>query len=105
LDNNDKPQTVEITILKDPDKPATKDNIKKREFPAIETFTGSGATTMIILKRLQTEIFQHLGLSNNKTKVTEYLDYLLKVTTGRLRDQLVSSIFKQTTIGRVVGRP
>jgi hypothetical protein len=85
---------VEITILKDPDKPATKDNTEKKEFPAIETFTGSGATTVIVLKRLQTEVFEHLGISNDNTKVADRLDYLLQVTTGRARDQLVN-IFKQ----------
>jgi hypothetical protein len=52
LDNDDNPPTVEITILKDPNKPATKDNTEKKEFPAIETFTSSGATTVIVLKRL-----------------------------------------------------
>jgi hypothetical protein len=73
---------VEITILKDPDKPATKDNTEKKEFPAIETFTSSGATTVIVLKRLQTEVFEHLGISNDNTKVADRLDYLLQVTTG-----------------------
>jgi hypothetical protein len=42
---------VEIMILKDLDKPATKDNTEKKEFPAIGTFTGSGATMVIVLKR------------------------------------------------------
>lgn len=38
-----------FTILKDPNESARKDNIKKKEFLAIETFTGStsGATTVI----------------------------------------------------------
>jgi hypothetical protein len=73
---------VEITILKDPDKAATKDNTQKKEFPAIETFTGgSGATTVIVLKRLQTEVFEHLGISNDDTKVAGRLDYLLQVTS------------------------
>jgi hypothetical protein len=36
LDDNDKPPTVEITILKDSDKTATKDNTEKKEFPVIE---------------------------------------------------------------------
>jgi hypothetical protein len=94
FDDNDKPPTVEITILKDPDKPTTKDNTKKKEFSAIETFTGSGAITVIILKRLQTEVYEHLGISNDNTKVADRLDYLLQVTTGRARDQLVN-IFKQ----------
>jgi hypothetical protein len=31
LDDDDKPATVEITILKDPDKAATKDNTEKKE--------------------------------------------------------------------------
>jgi hypothetical protein len=94
LDNDDNPPTVEITILKDPDKPATKDNTEKKEFPAIETFTGSGATTVIVQKRLKTEVFEHFGISNDNTKVADCLDYLLQVTTSRARDQLVN-IFKQ----------
>jgi hypothetical protein len=94
LDDDDKPPTVEITILKDPDKAATKDNTEKKEFPAIETFTGSGATTVIVLKRLQTEVYEHLGITNDSTKVADRLDYLLQVTTGHERDQLVN-IFKQ----------
>jgi hypothetical protein len=94
LDNDDNPPTVEITILKDPDKPSTKDNTEKKEFPAIETFTGSGATTVIVLKRLQTEVLEHLGISNDNMKVADRLDYLLQVTTGCARDQFVN-IFKQ----------
>jgi len=50
VDDNDKPLTVEITIKKNPSKKATKGNTEKKEFPAIETFTGSGASTMIVLK-------------------------------------------------------
>jgi hypothetical protein len=94
VDDDDKPPTVEITIKKNPSKRASKDNTEKKEFPAIETFTGSGATTVIVLKRLQTEVFEHLGIANDYRKVDERLDYLLQVTTGRARDQLVS-IFKQ----------
>eukprot|EP00557_Chaetoceros_sp_GSL56_P012168 CAMPEP_0176484630 /NCGR_PEP_ID=MMETSP0200_2-20121128/4560_1 /TAXON_ID=947934 /ORGANISM="Chaetoceros sp., Strain GSL56" /LENGTH=472 /DNA_ID=CAMNT_0017881123 /DNA_START=218 /DNA_END=1637 /DNA_ORIENTATION=- len=94
VDDEDKPPTVEITILKDPSKKATKDNTEKKEFPAIETFTGSGATTVLVLKRMQTEVFEHLGIANDFAKVEERLDYLLQITTGRARDQLVS-IFKQ----------
>ena len=82
-DNNHNPPTVEITILKDPDKPATKDNTEKKEFPAIKTFTGSGATMVIVLKRLQMEVFEHLGIANKQTKVADRLDYLLQVCTGR----------------------
>jgi hypothetical protein len=40
------------------------------------------------------EIFEHLGISNAPKKVDDRLDYLLQVTTGRARDQLVE-IFKQ----------
>jgi hypothetical protein len=47
-----------------------------------------------VLKRIQTEIFEHLGISNAPSKVDDRLDYLLQVTTGRARDQLVE-IFKQ----------
>jgi hypothetical protein len=47
LDNDDNPPTVEITILKDPDKAATKDNTEKKDFPAIEIFTGSSATMVM----------------------------------------------------------
>ena len=43
--DGEKPQTVEITILKDPKKKPTKDNTEKKDFPAVETFTGSSATT------------------------------------------------------------
>jgi hypothetical protein len=50
---------------------------------------------VIVLKRLQTEVFQHLCISNDETKVREHLDYLLQVTTGHVRrDQLVN-IFMQ----------
>jgi hypothetical protein len=47
-----------------------------------------------VLKKLQTEIFEHLGISSAAKKVEDCLDYLLQVTTGRARDQLVE-IFKQ----------
>jgi hypothetical protein len=49
---------------------------------------------VIVLKRLQTEVYEHLGIANDSTKVADRLDYLLQVTTGRARDQLVN-IFKQ----------
>jgi hypothetical protein len=61
---------------------------------AIETFTGNGAFVVTVLKKLQTEIFEHLGISNVPKKVDDCLDYLLQVTTGHARDQLVG-IFKQ----------
>mmetsp|Transcript_17197 Transcript_17197/g.32552 ORF Transcript_17197/g.32552 Transcript_17197/m.32552 type:complete len:470 (+) Transcript_17197:1371-2780(+) len=93
-DDEKEPPTVEITILKDPSKSATKDNTEKKKFPAIESFTGSGATTVIVLKRLNMEVFEHLGISNDSTKVEQRMDYLLQVTTGRARDQLVE-IFKR----------
>lgn len=61
-----------FTILKDPDESARKDNIKKKEFLAIETFTGStsGATstTVIVIKKLQMEGFEHLGIAYDDTK-------------------------------------
>jgi hypothetical protein len=42
---------------------------------AIETFTCNGAFVMIILKKLQTEIFEHLGITNDpKKKVEKRLD-------------------------------
>jgi hypothetical protein len=47
---------------------------------------------VIILKKLQTEIFEQLGIAN--VKVDEQLDYLLQVTTSHARDHLVN-IFKQ----------
>ena len=93
-DDEKEPPTVEITILKDPSKSATKDNTEKKSFPAIETFTGSGATTVIVLKRLNTEVFEHLGIVSDHTKIEQRMDYLLQVTTGRARDQLVD-IFKR----------
>ena len=75
LEDGEKPaQTVEFTILKDPKKKPTKDNIEKKEFPAVETFTGSGATTVIILKCLQMEVFKHLGIANESIKKEEHLD-------------------------------
>ena len=63
LEDDEKPETVEIMILKDPKKKPTKDNPKKKEFPAVETFTGSCATTVIVLKHM---------VSTNET----FLDYL-----------------------------
>ena len=69
VDDEEKPPMVEITIKKNPDKKATKDNTEKKEFPAIESFTGSGATTIAVLKRLQTEVFEHLGIGNDYLKV------------------------------------
>ena len=71
VDDNDKPLMVEITIKKNPSKKAMKDNTEEKEFPAIETFTGSEASTMIVLKRLQTEVFEHLGIANDYRKVDE----------------------------------
>jgi hypothetical protein len=53
------PLTVEIVILKDLRKMEMKDNTKKKELLATETFPSSGATTIIMLNRLQTEIFDH----------------------------------------------
>jgi hypothetical protein len=75
-------------------KKPTKVNTKKKTFSAIEAFTGNRAFIVTVLKRLQTEIFEHLGISNTPKKVDDCLDYLLQVTTGRARDQLVE-IFKQ----------
>jgi hypothetical protein len=62
---------------------------EKKTFLAIETFTGNGAFIVTALKKLQTDIFKHLGISNDPKKVDDCLDYLLQVTTGRARDQLV----------------
>jgi hypothetical protein len=67
---------MEIMILKDPSKKQTKDNTEKKEFPTIEMFMGSSTTTVIILKSLQTEVFEHLGISNDITRVEEHLEYL-----------------------------
>ena len=51
---------------------------------------GSSATTMIVLKCLQTEVFEHLGISNDLMNVDEQLKYLLEVTTSHAWDQLVN---------------
>jgi hypothetical protein len=69
VDDSDEPLMVDITIKKNPLKKATKDNTKKKQFLAIETFTGNGDFLMIILKKLQTEIFEHLGIANVNKKV------------------------------------
>jgi hypothetical protein len=42
-----------------------KGQTKKNELLAVKTFTGSGATMIIMLKRIQKEIFKHLGNANN----------------------------------------
>jgi hypothetical protein len=94
VDDGDEPPTVDITIKKITSKKPTKDNTKKKHFSAIETFTGNGAFMVTVLKKIQTEIFEHLGIVNGHKKVDERLDYLLQVTTNCARDQLVS-MFKQ----------
>jgi hypothetical protein len=95
VDEGDEPPTVDITIKKNTKKKPTKVNTKKKTFSVIETFTGSGAFIVMVLKKLQMEIFEHLGISNAPKKVDDQLDYLLQVTTaGHARDQLVR-IFKQ----------
>jgi hypothetical protein len=94
VDEGDEPPTVYITIKKNAKKKPTKVNTEKKTFSAIETFTGNGAFIVTVLKRLQTEILEHLGISNAPKKVDDCLDYLLQVTTGRVRDQL-GEIFKQ----------
>jgi hypothetical protein len=85
VDDYDEPPTVDITI---------KVNTEKKQFSAIEFFTGNGAFVVIVLKKLQTEIFEHLGIANVNKKVDKWLDYLLQVTTSRAQDKLVN-IFKQ----------
>jgi hypothetical protein len=42
--------------------------MEKKEFPTIDMFMGSSATTVIVLKCLHTEVFEHLGISNDITK-------------------------------------
>ena len=70
VDKGDKPPTVEITIKKNPCKKVMKDNTEKKEFLAIESFMCSGATTITVLTRLQTEVFKHLGIGNDPLKVS-----------------------------------
>jgi hypothetical protein len=95
MDESDEPRMVDITIKKNPSKKATKDNTEKKQFSAIETFTGNRASVVIVLKnKLQTEIFEHLGITHVNKKVDEQLDYLLQITTSHAQDQLVN-IFKQ----------
>jgi hypothetical protein len=94
VDEGDEPPTVDINIKKNTKKKLTKVNTETKTLSAIETFTGIGAFIVTILKKLQTEIFEHLGISNVPKKVDDRLDYLLQVTTGHARDQLVG-IFKQ----------
>jgi hypothetical protein len=94
VDEGDEPPTVDITIKKNTKKKSTKVNTEKKTFLAIETFTGNRAFIVTALKKLQTDIFKHLGISNNPKKVDDCLDYLLQVTIGHARDQLVR-IFKQ----------
>jgi hypothetical protein len=77
---------IRLLIKKNRSKKVTKDNTEKKQFLAIETFTGNGAFVVIILKKLQTEIFEHLGIVNNNKKVDEHLDYLFQVTTSHARD-------------------
>jgi hypothetical protein len=84
VDDIDEPPT-EISHLKNPLKKATKDNSEKKQLLAIETFTENGAFIVIILKKLQTDIFEHLGITNVNKKVDEQLDYLLQVNNGCTR--------------------
>jgi hypothetical protein len=63
VDEGDEPQTVDIMIKKNLKKKTTKVNTEKKTFSAIETFTGNGAFVVTVLKRIQTEIFEHLGIS------------------------------------------
>jgi hypothetical protein len=95
VDESDEPLMKDITIKKNPLKKATKDNTKKKQFSAIETFTGNGAFIVIILKKLPREIFERLDITNFNKKVDERLDYLLQVTTSCAQDQLLVNIFKQ----------
>jgi hypothetical protein len=94
VDKGDEPPSVDITIKKNTKKKPTKVNTETKTFSAIEMFTGIGAFVVTVLKKLQTEIFEHLGISNDPKKVDNCLDYLLQGTTGLARDQLVQ-IFKQ----------
>jgi hypothetical protein len=56
VEDGDEPPMVDITIKKNPWKKATKDNTEKKQFSAIETFTGNrGGFIVIVLKKLQTE--------------------------------------------------
>jgi hypothetical protein len=73
----------------------TKDNTKKKKFLAIKTFISDGLSTLITLKRIQTEILKQLGITNNHHKVDEeHLDYLHQITPGYVKDQLLN-MFKQ----------
>jgi hypothetical protein len=71
VDKEDEPPTVDITIKKNAKKKPTKVNTERKTFSAIETFTGNGAFIVTILKRLQMEIFEHLGISNDPKKVDD----------------------------------
>jgi hypothetical protein len=82
VDKGDEPLTVDITIKKNTKKKLTKVNTEKKTFSAIETFTGNGAFIVTVFKKLQMEIFEHLGISNTPKKVDDCLDYLLQITTG-----------------------
>jgi hypothetical protein len=93
VDKGDDPPTVDFTIKNNTKKKPTKVNTKKKTFSAIEIFTGNGAFVVTVLKKLQTEILEHLGILNVPKKVNDHLDYLLQITTGLARDQLVG-IFK-----------
>jgi hypothetical protein len=74
VDDIDEPPTVDITIKKNLLKKPTKDNTEKKPFSAmIETFTRNGAFVVTVLKKMQTEIFEHLGITNNHKKVDERL--------------------------------
>ena len=71
-----------------------KDNTNKKELPAIETFTCSSASTIVMLKKPHAEIFERLEISHDPAKVAKKLEYVLQVTTGHIRDKLVD-IFKK----------
>jgi hypothetical protein len=65
VDEGDEPPTVDIMIKMNAKKKTAKVNTEKKTFSAIETFTGNGAFIVTVLNRLQTEIFEHLGILND----------------------------------------
>jgi hypothetical protein len=74
VEEGDDPPTVDIMIKKNTKKMPAKDNSEKKTFSTIETFTGYRAFAVTVLKKLQTEIFEHLGIANDHKKVDDCLD-------------------------------
>jgi hypothetical protein len=52
VDDDDEPPMADITLRKNPKKNPTKDNTEKKQYSAIETFTGNRAFIVTVLNKL-----------------------------------------------------